>query len=197
MLVADGNQILLAHKRFAAGVDVHVDAEFLALRDDGVDFIERQVQTVAVFSRPAAGAVQVAGRGRVEQNCPRNVAVVLLAHFFLLGPADDVGVEEEVHERRLENLGIGVLHDVHDELVHVVVLVVDDVADSGTLSREAVRTIAREFIYPRHQLGRVGFRVFADIIQCGAERNFFHGICDTHKTHSFVFYGVSIPCGRK
>ena len=34
MLFAQGNQILFAHQRFAAGVDVHINAQLLALGDD-------------------------------------------------------------------------------------------------------------------------------------------------------------------
>ena len=98
MLFAQGDQVLFAHERLAAGVDVHVDAHLLALRDDRVDLLEGQVQLVAVLRGPAAGAVQVAGRGRVEQDGPRDVAVVRLAQLLLNGPADDVGVEEEVGE---------------------------------------------------------------------------------------------------
>ena len=98
VLFAQGDQVLFAHERLAAGVDVHVDAHLLALRDDRVDLLEGQVQLVAVLRGPAAGAVQVAGRGRVEQDGPRDVAVVRLAQLLLNGPADDVGVEEEVGE---------------------------------------------------------------------------------------------------
>ena len=186
VLVADGDQILLANERLAAGVDVHVYAELLALRDDGINLVKRQIQPVAVFRRPAAGAVQVAGGGRIQQDRPRDVAVVLLAVFLLLRPADDVGVEEEVHERRLEHFRIGILHDVHDEMVHVVVFIVNDLADSCALSREAVRAVARELIHPSHQLRGVFLRVLADIAERGGESSFFHRICDTHKTHSFV-----------
>ena len=193
VLVADGDQILLANERFAAGVDVHIHAEFLALRDDGVDLVEGQVQTVAVLSRPAASAVQVAGRGRIQQDRPRDVAVVLLAVFLLLRPADDVGVEEEVHERRLEHIRIGILHDVHDELVHVVVFIVNDLADSRALSREAVRTVARKLIHPSHQLRGVFLRILADVAERGRESGFFHRICDTHKTHSFVIVAQVYP----
>ena len=193
MLVADGDQILLANERLAAGVDVHVHAQFLALRDDRIDLVKRQVQAVAVFRRPAAGAVQVAGGSRVEQDRPRNVAAILLAVFLLLRPADDVGVEEEVHERRLEHFRIGILHDVHDEMVHVVVFIVNDLADSCALSREAVRAVARELIHPSHQLRGVFLRVLADIAERGGESSFFHRICDTHKTHSFVVVAQVYP----
>ena len=34
VLFAQGNQILFAHQRFAAGVDVHINAQLLALGDD-------------------------------------------------------------------------------------------------------------------------------------------------------------------
>ena len=57
VLFTQADQIFLPHQRFAAGVDVHVNAQFLALPDDAVDFIKGQIQLVPVFCGPAAGAM--------------------------------------------------------------------------------------------------------------------------------------------
>jgi hypothetical protein len=96
VLLAQAMMIVLAHQRLAAGVDIHIDAELLALTDDVVDLVIAQVQLVAVLGGPAAGAVQVAGGGGVQQDGPGGVAVVLVADFLLLVPADEVGVDEEI-----------------------------------------------------------------------------------------------------
>jgi hypothetical protein len=75
----------------------------LPWRDDAVDLVIAQIQLVAVLGGPAAGAVEVAGGGGVQQNGPGHVAVVLVADFVLLVPADDVGVEEEVDKRGFQH----------------------------------------------------------------------------------------------
>ena len=96
VLFTQGDQVLFANQRLTAGIYVHIYAHFLALGDNGIDLVKGQVQLVAVFRGPAAGAVQVAGRGRVKQNGPRNIAVIFLPVFLLLWPTDDIRVEEEI-----------------------------------------------------------------------------------------------------
>lgn len=86
MRLAEPDQILLAHQRLASGVDVDVAAKLFALANDGVDVVVGEVEFVAVLGRPATGAAQVAGAGRVQQDSPGNVAPVLLAHLLLDGP---------------------------------------------------------------------------------------------------------------
>ena len=49
------DQIFLAHKRFATGIDIKIYAQFLALHDDGIDLIKCQVQFVAILCRPTTG----------------------------------------------------------------------------------------------------------------------------------------------
>ena len=86
MLFTDPDQIILPDKRFASGIDIHVDTKFLALTDDVINFIKGQVQFISIFCSPAAGAVQIAGAGRIKQNRPRNVAVVFLPVFLEFRP---------------------------------------------------------------------------------------------------------------
>ena len=87
MFFANSDQVVLADERLAAGVDVHVDSQFLALLDNAVDLLVGQVQLVAVFRGPAAGAVQVAGGGGVQQDRPGDVAVLLRLDLVLRGAA--------------------------------------------------------------------------------------------------------------
>ena len=88
MLLANLDEVVLAHQRLAAGIDVDMGAEGLALRDDGVDIIEREVLLITILGSPAAGAMQIASARGIEQDGPRNVALVLLAVLFLLGPCE-------------------------------------------------------------------------------------------------------------
>ena len=56
-----------------SGIDINVNTKFLALADNIVDLIIAEIQTVSVFRGPAAGAVQIAGTGWIQQDCPGNV----------------------------------------------------------------------------------------------------------------------------
>ena len=43
VLFAQGDEVLFAHKRLAAGVDIQVYAELFALRDDGINLVKGEV----------------------------------------------------------------------------------------------------------------------------------------------------------
>ena len=135
MLLAQLDEVVLADQRLAARVDIHVDAELFALLDNGVDVLVAQVEPVAVVGSPAALAVQVAGAGRVEQDCPGDVALVLGTQLVLLCPALDVDVEVEVHQDVVEHVRIELVERAHDELVDVFVrtghILVDDLELRG------------------------------------------------------------------
>ncbi len=135
---ADLKGLLLTHQRLAAGVDVQIDAQLLALGDDAVDLLKGQIELIAVLPRPAAGAVQVAGGGGVQQDGPGNIAVVLLAQFLLLGPAHQVCIDKEVVEYRLEHTGVGLGPDLLNELVPTGVFVVNYVIKCLPLEGQGV-----------------------------------------------------------
>lgn len=79
VLLANANQVAFAHHRLAAGVDVDMGAKLTSLVDDRADVVIAQVERMPVLSSPTARAVQVAGARRVEQDRPRNVALLALA----------------------------------------------------------------------------------------------------------------------
>ena len=93
VLLAKADQIGLAHQRFAAGIDVNIGPQFLALPDHIVQLFEGEVQLVAILRRPAAGAVEVAGRGGVHQDRPGNVALILVLQLHGSGRADQRAVD--------------------------------------------------------------------------------------------------------
>ena len=99
-------QILLAAGRLTAGAHVPVDAQRLALGDDAVHILKAEVQAVAVLGSPAALAVQVAGRGRVEQQNPRHIAVVLLAQLHDIVVTGKHALIHKVQGVHLQDMGV-------------------------------------------------------------------------------------------
>ena len=180
MLLTQSNDILFAHQRFAAGKNVHIGAQFLALGDDGIQFFQGQVQAVAVLCRPAAGAVHIAGRGGVQQDSPGHVAVFLAGNFVLAGTALQAGIDDKVAEEGLPHTGVQFI-DLHDQLVPVV-LFVDGVAERGALL--GVPVLGGNGIDQFHDLGNVGFRVLFQIVQnlfeAGRDCGIFQGCILCH-----------------
>ena len=84
MRLAQLDEVVLAHQGLAARVDEHVRSQGLALLDDGIDVVVAQVELMAVFCGPATRAMQVARARGVEQNRPRNVALVFVAILLLI-----------------------------------------------------------------------------------------------------------------
>ena len=119
MRFAQADKVLFAYHRLAARVDVNVSAQLNALVDNGVNIFVRQIQAVAVIGGPAAGAMKVAGAGGIKQNGPGDVALMLLAHFFLLRPCHQVAIDNEVLQELVAELGIQV-EDLHDQFIPVV-----------------------------------------------------------------------------
>ena len=109
VLLTQADDVVLADKRLAAGQHVEIDAELLALRDQIIHLLKRQIEAATVFRRPASGAVQVARRGRVEQNQPRNVAFIDLTVV-----ADGLGAVQERLKSQIER---GHLEDMRVDLV--------------------------------------------------------------------------------
>ena len=169
VLLAQGHQVSLAHKGLAAGVDVPMHPQLLALRDAGVNLVKGQVQLVAVFCGPAAGAVQA--------------AAVLLPALLLHGPADDVGAAEE---GGLERLAVRLGENVHYRLAHVVVRSLDDPADGVALGLEAVGAGARQLVHPGHQPGGVLLGVLLQIAERSFQRGFLDLLSQSHTSFSLA-----------
>lgn len=87
VLLANPDEVPLAHQWLATSVDVDVGTQSFALRNDRVDVFEREILLVAVLGGPAARTMQVAGARGIEQDGSRNVALVLFAVLFLLWPS--------------------------------------------------------------------------------------------------------------
>ena len=172
VIFAELDEIGLADERFAAGVDVHVNAHVLALTDDVIDLVKGEIELVAIFRSPAAGTVEIAGAGGIKKDRPGDVAVVLLAELFLLFAADHVGVDEEIHHDRRENVVIDLVHHVADKIIVRIRRILDGAADRGALCREA--SLA-ERVRPVHQLGQIFLGVLVHEFDRLFDAVFLHG----------------------
>ena len=170
VLFAKADQVLLAHQRLAAGVDVHVDAQFLPLLDDAVDLLVGQVQLVAVLSGPAAGAVEVAGTGGVQKNGPWNIAAIFLAALLLLGPSNQGGVDKEVHGDGLHDLRVDVCEKPLNEGIVGVLRIRDRLADELPLR---FKLAACKLIRPIHQLYEIFFWILIQVVEGLLQSEFF------------------------
>ena len=176
MLLTDADEVGLAYQRLTAGVDVHVRAQRFALGDDGVDVFKREVLLVAVFGSPAARAMQVACARGVEKDGPGDVALVLIAVLLLLGPSQDIAVDDEGLEQARTHLGIK-LEDTHDKVVPVAAAL-DDVGEGLALRGENV--VRHELVDKVHDLINVIYGVFVQIVDELVERSALGGLLECH-----------------
>ena len=132
--------------------------------------------------------MQVAGGGWVQQNCPRNVALVLFAVFLLLWPSDDVGIQEEIFKGRFQHILVDVVEYAHNQLIHIVLWVGKYLTECCTLGRKAVRSVPCQPVHPVQQLRSVFFRVLFQIVECRTQGCFFDLIGESHNYFSFSFY---------
>ncbi len=135
MLLAQTDDIRLPHQRLSTGVDVHVYAHFLALADNVVDLVKGQVQPVAIFRRPAAGAVQVAGAGGIQQDSPGNIAVIFFLQLLLNRPADHILVDKKIDQHCLNNFRIHIPQDMPYKIMIGVFRVIHQIAELLELVR--------------------------------------------------------------
>ena len=130
--------------------------------------------------------MEIAGRGGVQQNRPRNIAVVFLPVFLLLGPANETGIDKEVHCQSFHDLRVNIPDHVQDVGVVRVVGILHGLPNRLTLG---FKFAAGKFVGPVHQLQQVIFRVFVEVVKSLFQPQFFDRICNTHVCSSFL----SIP----
>jgi hypothetical protein len=145
-----------------------------------VQLIQGEVELVAVFRGPAAGAVEIAGGGGVHQNGPGHVAAVLGAQLGAGGAGQHHGINRHLHKDLAQLLGIVLGEYVQRQLAHAVVGVGKIVLYASNMGRK--RTGAVQSLDHVEHLGNVVLGVFADVIvglhRCGL-LDFFsccHGI---------------------
>ena len=109
---------------------------------------------------------------------------ILLAVLLLLGPAHQVGIDEEVVEQRLEHVGVGLGPDLLDELVPAGIFVVDDIIESLPLGGQ--RLGAGKLVYQVHDLGHVVHGVLVQIIEHLGQTIALQTVRDLHPSVSFL-----------
>ncbi len=82
MLFRKLDDIRFADKRFAARHHEVMNPKRLCLSDKTVHILKAEVEGLPIFSRPAAGAVQIARTRRIEDYNPRDIAAILLGIFL-------------------------------------------------------------------------------------------------------------------
>ena len=170
VVLADLNDVILAHERLAAGVNIHIRAHGRTLVDDVVDLIKAQVELVAVGRRPAARAVQVAAGSRIQQDCPRHIAAILFADFGLLLAADQGCAHDEAGKEALDHLVVHRVQHAHDELIPVALRIVERRMECMARAEEGVVLI--DLVDHIHQLGKILFRILRQITNCFFDTKF-------------------------
>lgn len=188
MLLAEADDIGLANQGFAAGVNIDVAAELFSLFDNRIDVVKRQVESVAVLCGPAASASKVASACRIEKNCPRDVAAILLAHLFLFWPGENVSVRYKGFKESRAHEGIEV-ENLHHQLVPVG-FGLDRMRERCALRWEHV--VRRELVDQSHDLFDmlrwVLVQIIDDFVQCKTFRSFGN-------SHTYSFQ-VRNNCGN-
>lgn len=103
-------ELLVDEGAVGEGVERHVPVLFAQADDvffpqQRLDAGEGQALLVAIFRRPAAGAVHIAGGGGIHQNQPRHVDVVLLRRLLRRLIAPEAALVGRVGQEGLENIG--------------------------------------------------------------------------------------------
>ena len=158
MLFCQTENIRLPHQRLAAGEHIEIDPQLLALGDDLVHILKAEVVFVAVLARPAPHAVHIASRSGVEQDQPRNVALIL--HAVL---ADGLGAAEEslvaqIQRHGAGHVGVGLIQHTVDELGPLAVGVGQGL--SGVFVGFSAERTAIELLCNIHQLSHGFLTVF-------------------------------------
>ena len=117
---------------------------------------------MSVFRRPAAGAVQVAGRGGVQQNGPGHIAPLFFPHSLLPAAADQGGIDNKVFQKGLPHAHIQLEH-LPDQLIPVALRVLQYVMEYLPLG--CIEIVLVKVICPVQQLGQILLRLTLDILQ--------------------------------
>ena len=178
MAFAEGNDILFPNKRFAAGIEIHVGTQLRTLADDGVHRIQVHIHLIAVFRRPAACTVKIAGRSGVHQDSPWDIAAVLLTVVTLFWEPDQRRVHNKIFKKRLTNSVVDVCPQTFNQTIPVVVRILDHLP--GLLPGSSKDIFSRKLIYPVHNFRQIPIRVLVQIVVHDGHACFFNPIHQSH-----------------
>ena len=138
---AQGDDILLPHQWFTAGINEEVATELLSLSNHTVQLFQCQIQFIAILRCPAAGAVQIAARCGVHQDGPGNVTVIFGAVGKAGGRSDHTGVDDEILHQFAPLPIVNFRIDTFYQLIPVTVLVQQDVPHHSGLVFDAAALV--------------------------------------------------------
>ena len=179
VLFAEPDNILLAHERLSAGKQACMRAELFALGQNAVHFLECEALLVTVFCRPAAGAAHVARGGRVHQNQPRDVDIILCRRLLRHMVAADAAFIDGVGQERFENVRVVVANQALGIMRPFAVRVVCNHAKR--LERVLAPHVAVELFHHVHKVGGNLRRVlrlpfFDEVVENCLKRLSFGGV---------------------
>ena len=152
------------------------------MADDGVNGFQAEIELVSILSRPAAGAVHIAGGGGGQQNGPGDIAILPGFDFLLGGAALEAGVKQEVLEKGAAYAGIQLV-DPQDQLIPVV-LFFNGLADGIPLA--LIPPLRGKPVHQGHELWDVFFRVPFNILQRLIDGKVLHIVFHVHVVHPFA-----------
>ena len=179
VLSANTHQILAAHGRLTAGVQIHICTQLLALGDNTGQVVVRQRTGMAVLGSPAAGALQVAGSGGIHQDRPRHIAAVLLNGSHTLG----VAVNGYIHQRLnqlIEHMLICIANQISGKAHPVIIRVIQHLVQTGIGG--TVNLLYIRHLHQAENAGCVLIKILTRILDRVFYDNSCHCFFESHNT---------------
>ena len=169
MKLAELNKVFLPQKRLAAGEHIEMGAHCDALVDNAVELIKSEALLMAVFRTPAALAFAVARACRVEENDPRNIAVIFFAVCANGLCAVDSRAQSESEHHIHQNIVVNLVYKPERQLTPDVLGVFRALAEAVEVFRG--EDVADKSLGSVNKLDEVCIRIFPDIFyQAGQNR---------------------------
>ena len=192
MKLAELDEVFLPQERLAAGEHIEMGAHCDALVDNAVELIKSEALLVAVFRTPAALALAVARACRVEENDPRNIAVIFFAVCANGLCAVDSRAQSESEHHVHQNIVVDLIYKLERQLTPDVLGVFRALAEAVEVFRG--EDVADKSLGSVNKLNKICVGVLSDIFyQAGQNRC---GCCslnlifDRHLRGSFRFENI-------
>ena len=117
---------------------------------------------MTILCGPAPGTVKIAGRCRIQKDCPWNIAVIFCPQFFFFFPSNQCRINKEVYCQRLCYIGINFLEKTANISVIWMFWIRDCFTDHPSLCNEF--SICK-LICPVHHLRHMFVWIFINIIK--------------------------------
>ena len=180
--------IRLADQRLAAGVHKEMGTQCLALPHNATHFVQGQVGLMAVFRRPAAFAMAIAGTGGIHQHHPGNVAVLLLPVGTQSLGAKVAQINGKGQRNAAKQSRVHLVQPAKQELVPHIVLILNNL--NGLGKSAGGEHFAGHQLANLHQLHQIAAGVLVHI----AQQTVAHCV-QNFSVHSFTSSAAYIRSG--